>query len=64
MNHSLIAEVAAKIAGLGLAAVVTATLLGGVSGMADRQYRDAALAQASSPAAPPVVVARSEQPRI
>ena len=64
MNASLINQVVAKIAGLGLAAVVTLTLLNCVSGVADHQYREAAMAQASSAPANGMVVAKNEQPRL
>lgn len=62
MNTSPIARVVARIAGLGLAALMTVTVLSGVGRMADHQYRDAMLAQASRQPSPTLVVARNEQP--
>lgn len=62
MNPSLIAQVVARIAGLGLAALMTVTVLSGVGHMADHQYRDAVLAQSPVPMAPTLVVATNDQP--
>lgn len=59
MSSHRVAEQLAKLTGAALAAAVTAVLLAGVGGMADRQYESAWLAQA---AAHPITVAQNEAP--
>lgn len=54
-----VAERLARLTGAALAAAITAVLLAGVGGMADRQYQSAWLAQSASQ---PITVAQNEAP--